>query len=548
MILSVVIPTAATDAGTVGDRKLGLVVDIIDGEAMVVKFGDANVFIKLIGINTKASEDALDYMTTHVKGKYVWVVTEDLTGTDVQDTKYYSAYVYMQDTGEMVNQILLKEGLANLKTSNLVASKYSELNSALSQAKSKKVGIWSTNKTSSSKKSSKSSNSKYSYSGDCININTASSSQLTDLDGITSTIASNIINYRKQNPFNTVEEIKFVKGMTKDIYDDIYDEITVVTNINEATEKELLTLNGLSQSEVDSIIDYREDEGDFTSLEQFYQKTNLTSSDYNNNKNFISLEDEESIDYTINDSVVNINTASESQIKSAVGSVLSSSEVSYIISNRRNGYTYKTLMELCKLPRNSITEQDVNYIEDNLHVTTDINNATTDELRSLFGSSYSSSDINEIKSKRPFDDIDEIEDIVGSSKFKQIKDFIYVDEYEVPDRTNINLADRSQLEDLSLTSSEVSKLEDKAKDINSAIDLPFNVSDIDNSISLYTNINTASESELETLYDISSSTVSAIVSYREDQPFGSKDEIKQFFEDEDEMSVYRYIANYIVVR
>lgn len=532
------------NAATLGTKKLGIAMDIIDGEALVVKFGDSNIFIKLIGINTNASEEAIQYMNTNVKGKYVYVETEDIYSGDVPDTKYYYAYVYMKDTGEMLNSILLKKGLADLKTSNSNAIRYSELSTAQTYAKSKKVGVWNVSKTTNYSNSKNN----YTYSGNGVNINTASSSQLTKLTSVNSNLASNIISYRNQNPFNTIEEIKFVTGMTKEIFDDIYDEITVITNINSADENELLTLTGMNQSKVDSIIKYRERSGNFTGLDQFYRETNLSSSDYETNKHFISLDYSGIVDYTIGSTVVNINTASSSQIKSASSNILSSSEADAIVSNRRKSYGYKTLMELCKLSGSSISIDDINKLEDNFNLYTDINNATTSELESLFGNSYSSSEVNKIKNQRPFNSASEIRDIIGSSKYDDIKEYIYVDTYDVPERVNLNLASKSQLEDLDVSSSEVSQLSNKRKSITYSSQLPFDVNNINDEVSLYTNINTATEYELQTLYNMPSSLVNSIIDYRNDQPFGSMTEIREFFSDESESSIYSYISNFIVFR
>lgn len=538
IVIIVLSMITVVNAGTLSNKKLGIAMDIIDGEALVVQFNDLNMFIKLIGVNTNASQEALQYVNTHVKGKYVWVITEDMPTAAVNDSKYYYGYVYLYDTGEMLNDTLIRQGLAELKTSDSFASKYNDLTSSESYAKSKKIGVWQVNKTKSD----------YYYSGNSTNINTATTSELAELKGITSTIASNIVNYRKENPFNTIKEIKFVKGMTKDIYDGIYDKITVVTNINVASEDELLTLNNLSQSDVDSIIKYRDRDSRFTSLEQFYTKTDLNSSDYENNRHFISLDYEESTDYRIGDIAININTASSSQIRSASKTLINTSTSDKIVSNRKRGYTYKTLMELLKISNININAETINKLEDNFNLYTNINNASTDELESLFGSNYSSSDISKIKSERPFGNISELKTILGDTKYNAIKDFIYVDKYDEVDRINLNLATESQIDRLSLTSSQLRQLVNKYKDIDYAEDLPFDVKDINNKISLYTNINIASESELATVYNMSSSLISSIISYREEQPFGSVNEIEEFFEDENDLSFYREIKDFIVVR
>ena len=61
-----------------------------------------------------------------------------------------------------------------------------------------------------------------------ININTASQSELMDLPGIGSVLASRIVDYRRQNgSFLTIEEIRNVSGIGEKRYDTIKDKITV---------------------------------------------------------------------------------------------------------------------------------------------------------------------------------------------------------------------------------------------------------------------------------------------------------------------------------
>jgi DNA uptake protein ComE-like DNA-binding protein len=466
------------------------------------------------------------------------IITDDFYNTGVVSTSYYLSYVYMYDTGEMLNAMILKEGLGEVNSAHNYAAMYTELANAQSYGRMKKLGIWQDSN----------STSKYSRSGEGTNINTATSSQLRDISSkMTSAIASSIIDYRKYNAFNTIEEIKYVPGMTKEIYDAIYSNITVVTNINEASKEDLLTLANLTKDDVDSIMNYREN-NKFTSLSQFQTKTNISSNEYDANKEFISLDSEHSIGTIIDDKVVNINTASASQISSAAGNCISSNTADKIVNCREKGYTYKTLTELYKLPGTSITLSAIDKVEDNFNLYTDINSATTSELQSLFGNSYVSSEITQIEHQRPFKNISEIEGIIGSTKFDKIKDYIYLDKYNMPIRTNINLATPSQLEKLNISSSEVDKLRDEFREMEDSSDLPFDVEDINNRISLYTNINKATQEELESLYDMKSSIVSDILTYRNEQPFGSIDEVRDFFHDKGETTFYDYIKEFIVVR
>ena len=61
-----------------------------------------------------------------------------------------------------------------------------------------------------------------------ININTADMYKLTKLDGIGNSLATNIVEYRaEKGPFKKVEDIKKVKGIGKEKFENIKDKITV---------------------------------------------------------------------------------------------------------------------------------------------------------------------------------------------------------------------------------------------------------------------------------------------------------------------------------
>src|SRR5699024_7985168 len=91
------------------------------------------------------------------------------------------------------------------------------------------VNSW-TSASSNSSNSSGSTNSKNSYSGQIqiVNINTASQTELETLPGIGPSIALRIINYREENGrFSSIEDIKNVSGIGDSKFDDIKNYITV---------------------------------------------------------------------------------------------------------------------------------------------------------------------------------------------------------------------------------------------------------------------------------------------------------------------------------
>jgi competence protein ComEA len=60
-----------------------------------------------------------------------------------------------------------------------------------------------------------------------VNLNTASEAQLEALPGIGPSKAKAIIEYRKAHPFQTVDEVKNVRGIGDSLYDSLKDKMTV---------------------------------------------------------------------------------------------------------------------------------------------------------------------------------------------------------------------------------------------------------------------------------------------------------------------------------
>ena len=60
-----------------------------------------------------------------------------------------------------------------------------------------------------------------------ININTATKDELMTLKGIGASTADKIIEYRKDNKFNKIEDLKNVKGIGEKKFESIKDDIKV---------------------------------------------------------------------------------------------------------------------------------------------------------------------------------------------------------------------------------------------------------------------------------------------------------------------------------
>lgn len=60
-----------------------------------------------------------------------------------------------------------------------------------------------------------------------VNINNATKTELMKLPGIGVTKATAIIDYRTKQPFASVDELKNVKGISKRIFNNIKDDLTI---------------------------------------------------------------------------------------------------------------------------------------------------------------------------------------------------------------------------------------------------------------------------------------------------------------------------------
>ncbi len=61
-------------------------------------------------------------------------------------------------------------------------------------------------------------------------------------------------------------------------------------NINTATLEELMTLTGIGESKANAIIDYREENGDFTNIEDIMEVSGISESTYSKIKDFITIK------------------------------------------------------------------------------------------------------------------------------------------------------------------------------------------------------------------------------------------------------------------
>lgn len=176
---------------------------------------------------------------------------------------------------------------------------------------------------------------KRNYGSPIVNINTATIEELQTLPGIGPSKARAIIEYRNKNPFSKPEELINVPGIGQKTYDKLKDRITVgknmnssinipvqentaekentktkpqqdtiisnirnksdnvssrKININTASVEELQKLPGIGPTKAQAIVDYRQNNGDFKSIEEIKNVKGIGEKTYEKLKDLIDVK------------------------------------------------------------------------------------------------------------------------------------------------------------------------------------------------------------------------------------------------------------------
>ncbi len=147
----------------------------------------------------------------------------------------------------------------------------------------------------------------------CIDLSTATAEELEKLNGIGPATAENIIKYREKNGgFSDPTELLNVKGIGEKKYAGIKDNVYVsapktkqtesfseetdteentglLVNINTAERDELMKLDGIGEVIAERIIEYREENGGFSSTEEIMNVKGIGEKRYENIKDNICV-------------------------------------------------------------------------------------------------------------------------------------------------------------------------------------------------------------------------------------------------------------------
>lgn len=522
--------------------RVGVVIDVIDGEAVKVlylstlKTVPEVETIKLIGVDSMANDETFNYMRHQMLGKVVFVLKEE--GLP-EIPGFTNGYIYLT-TDMSMSEVLLKEGRVALDETFENASQYSDLVSTSSYAKRHELGIYEL------------SDSPRNY----ININTASHALLVEHLDISDEAANGIISMRTYNPINDTRELGFThEEIDKEFILNHYKTIHFMTNINDASVYELGSLiNSDKFEQIAFDINQYLIFNPFQTVEDI-KKIPSAKNFYYLVKDFITMDYNDNIySESTTHRKVNINTASATEISQLTGfNITTAASIVYL--REENNYSFKSLSELMK-PGYPLNGFDMNVLMDDLTVYTEINEATTYELTSLFSGSELpvqkvQTFVSLLQTYRPFYNQMQIELLLGETVYNDIASYILVDGQrdaliDAPININTN-TDERVFEHLNLPLDYQLRYDAHVYKYYDPEDLDFNRKEDRDSFSLYTDINGASYEELMLMHtNMTTYIANKIIEYRSDYPFYTLEEVKEFFTDMKYLYIYNDIQDFIV--
>jgi len=488
---------------------------VIDGDALRVQISGTNEFalVWLAGVNTIGFRLAQDYMTGAILGRTVELVPS-LAGLpdDRFDNRWtpvymtYSRWNPARRTYDRIlyNRALVQRGLAYIDPSYIYHFLWFNLLSDANRARSAQLGIWADEgfRTSRTWVGTRQ-RIRGAFWDERVNINTASAGQINTFLENTGAGAG-IVRFRNHAPFQHVGEVKFADVLDREEFDYFWGAMKVSTNINTASREELMQLFGVNANIADNIVRER-NRGYFTDIYQLRDRNLMSRNVFEDNRPFMSVGDRERIVAATPEIIVNLNTASASDLQSAG---LTSAQANAVVDARVNGYTFKSLGEIQALPRVSITDRRLHEIADNIRI-----------------------------------------GYYWLDWWHWGYEYGLTDWYQRTVRININTATREELWRVGFSEGQVNHLLGRRGRMNSARDIPFNVAEFDHSITLFTNVNTATAEEWMSLSTgMSNSFANTLAQETEFQPFGSIREVQDFFYENDYHQVFRNIRSFIVLR
>jgi len=536
--------------------ETGLVVvsveEVIDVNSIRVRnqFGQ-EALVRLIGVSPNPSNlrDGITFLQREIVGHTVLLVSDaGLFNPFAPNTSRWN-YRYVFLGIRHINSELILSGLAHVNENHAHAEHFDQLRDATQLAQRFGIGLWA---------SEHHRHISFRYANR-LNINTATAAQIQQRTGATATLAQAIVSFRATAVFQQLSDLKFVPGMTREFFENNRNMLGVSTNINTATEEELITVFTQAQAQAIIASRYLQGQGAFASVQELVSRGIMTQVTLNqlNRGEFVSVTDDYEISFSRPGFRANANTANTAQLTRAGASAAQANA----ITQQRVIMPIRNIQDLTGLAAFSIGNHN---LADNLRAFTNINTAPASEIESLFGTSQLSAanlnaTVNAILAHRNhsyFTDINQFVAILpAGANVVAITPFIYVDSRPQPQLLNINTATAQQLVEIGVPLATAHQIVSSAGrgNWNVPAQLPNIVRSLSAAVqaqlSVRTNINTATAAEIRSLDPLmSEATINWILRYRDEQIFGSHAELEWLFAHYGQTALLNRISRFIIFR
>lgn len=491
----------------------------------------------LIGVKPNGNRQAYDYSVKKLLNQSVYLV-EDTNIPPKNGIRF--CYLYI-DLNISHNEDLIKQGLAIADPDFKTAKEYLKFTRSQESARNQGLGIFDY----SDKKAS----------DRILNLNAASTEQIAFHFDVDSLKASAWHARIGENPINRLAELR---ALDKDFFTpekimEYAPSIHLRTNLQTALPYEITSLAGriTDNSRItDQILQYRL----FMPLasEDDFKKVSMLESQRRALRPYLTFDDRYYEFFGIGTKIVNINTASDTQIMNALNV---SSAQAIILRDFSKGHIYplRNVEELFKqnFPLNKEVSA-MTALSDNIRLFTAINTADENEIRSLFGKvsvgGYQLAGlVKDIMDKRPFRDQAALEKVIGKTYAAPIAKYIYFDTLPETNLINLNTAGKDKLvQEFGLNDSQRSQL--RSQYLNPG-ELPsFFTKHIDR-ITLYTNVNRASLEEFMQLTpEMTRALAEDIIKARSGDGFYVLEDVRKVFEKHNRQNTFDKIQRFLILQ
>jgi len=522
-------PVFARDFVRIPTPTTGIVTEILDVNAISVRLGNGDeALVRLIGISPGGSENALAFLTGQILGEMVFMSREGI----LIDRGRWN-YMHVSLGGQNISTILLAGGYAVLYEPHSRIMIWPALTAAQDAARSNNLGIWAEGLMPIAPI----------HFGVRLNINTATVAQIVAQLELPWPLAQAIVTHRNTAVFQHVNDLVFVSGMTRAIFEEIRHRVTVSTNLNAAFIEELMTLTNINYTLANQIVSYR-NINRIVNLDHLVRDNVLSQAIFNQNVPFMSIDNVERITFSRPGYMANANTASAAQLQRAG---MTAAQATNTI-DQRSHMPLRNLSDMRDLP--GFGAAQIHNLSDNLRFMTNINLATRHEIESLFGANPFPAEVNAILANRPFTTLEQVGEHLLFARFNAIAPFIYLNERPADNIVNFNTASHAQLMAAGFTAAQASAISANNVQLRRPSDLTrFNLGANARLGTVLTNINRASIAEIQSLDPAMTLDIATrLIAYRNDQPFGTMAQLAQYFASINQQALFLRIERHIILR